>query len=65
MARPAGQARPGEDRQACPLVRGRPRIGVPVAGIGNFIAIGLNYTDHAEETGMAAPAKSRSSSPST
>jgi 2,4-didehydro-3-deoxy-L-rhamnonate hydrolase len=38
-----------------PLVRGRPRIGVPVAGIGNFVAIGLNYTDHAEETGAAAP----------
>jgi 2,4-didehydro-3-deoxy-L-rhamnonate hydrolase len=30
---------------------------VPLAGIGNFIAIGLNYTDHAEETGAAAPAE--------
>jgi 2,4-didehydro-3-deoxy-L-rhamnonate hydrolase len=38
-----------------PLVGGRPRIGVPVAGIGNFVAIGLNYTDHAEETGLAIP----------
>lgn len=38
-----------------PTVRGRPRIGVPVSGIRNFIAIGLNYTDHAEETGAPVP----------
>jgi 2-keto-4-pentenoate hydratase/2-oxohepta-3-ene-1,7-dioic acid hydratase in catechol pathway len=38
-----------------PVVRGRPRLGVPVAGIGNFVAIGLNYTDHAAETGAAPP----------
>jgi 2,4-didehydro-3-deoxy-L-rhamnonate hydrolase len=40
-----------------PAVSGAPRLGVPLAGIGNFIAIGLNYTDHAEETGAAAPAE--------
>jgi 2-keto-4-pentenoate hydratase/2-oxohepta-3-ene-1,7-dioic acid hydratase in catechol pathway len=38
-----------------PLVRGAPRLGVPVAGIGKFIAIGLNYTDHAKETNLPIP----------
>lgn len=38
-----------------PLVRGKPRFGVPVAGIGKFIGIGLNYSDHAAEAGMAIP----------
>ncbi len=38
-----------------PPVRGNPRLGPCVGGVGNFIAIGLNYSDHAAETGMAAP----------
>lgn len=38
-----------------PLVRGAPRLGVPIAGIGKFIAIGLNYTDHAQETNLPIP----------
>jgi 2,4-didehydro-3-deoxy-L-rhamnonate hydrolase len=38
-----------------PAVRGTPRMGCPVAGIGKFIAIGLNYSDHAKEAGMAIP----------
>ena len=38
-----------------PAVRGRPRIGCPVAGIGKFIAIGLNYADHAAEAGLPVP----------
>ena len=38
-----------------PLVRGKPRLGCPVGGIGKFIAIGLNYTDHAKEAGMPIP----------
>jgi 2,4-diketo-3-deoxy-L-fuconate hydrolase len=38
-----------------PLVRGKPRFGCPVAGIGKFIAIGLNYSDHAKEAGMPIP----------
>ncbi len=38
-----------------PLVKGDPRMGCPVAGIGKFIAIGLNYRDHAEEAGMPIP----------
>ena len=43
------------DPASLPLVRGEPRFGVPLAGIGKFIAIGLNYADHAEEAGMAIP----------
>jgi 2-keto-4-pentenoate hydratase/2-oxohepta-3-ene-1,7-dioic acid hydratase in catechol pathway len=40
-----------------PLVRGTPRLGVPYTGIGKFIGIGLNYSDHAAEAGMAVPAE--------
>jgi 2,4-diketo-3-deoxy-L-fuconate hydrolase len=38
-----------------PLVKGKPRMGSPVAKIGKFIAIGLNFYDHAEESGMPVP----------
>jgi 2-keto-4-pentenoate hydratase/2-oxohepta-3-ene-1,7-dioic acid hydratase in catechol pathway len=38
-----------------PAVRGSPRLGVPVKGIGKFIAIGLNYADHAKEAQLAIP----------
>ncbi len=38
-----------------PVVRGRPRLGAPLAGIGKMVCIGLNYTDHAAEVGMALP----------
>ncbi len=38
-----------------PLVRGKPRMGCPINGVGKFIAIGLNYTDHAKEAGMPIP----------
>lgn len=38
-----------------PLVRGRPRFGPCVNKVGNFIAVGLNYADHAAETGAAIP----------
>jgi len=38
-----------------PVVRGRPRLGPPLAGIGKMVCIGLNYTDHAAEVGMALP----------
>lgn len=38
-----------------PLVQGFPRIGPCVAGVGKFICVGLNYTDHAEESGMDVP----------
>jgi 2,4-didehydro-3-deoxy-L-rhamnonate hydrolase len=40
-----------------PLVKGKPRFGSPIANVGKFIAIGLNYTDHAEESGMPIPAE--------
>ncbi len=40
-----------------PLVKGRKRIGTPVANIGNFVCVGLNYTDHAEELNMDLPAE--------
>ena len=38
-----------------PLVEGKPRYGACVGGIGKFICIGLNYADHAAETGAAIP----------
>jgi len=38
-----------------PLVRGKPRMGCPVANIGKFIAIGMNYADHAAESGLPIP----------
>ena len=43
------------DAESLPTVNGKPRFGCPVAGIRNFIAIGLNYTDHAEESGLPVP----------
>ena len=38
-----------------PAVDGDPRLGACVGDIGKFMCIGLNYTDHAEETGMPIP----------
>jgi 2-keto-4-pentenoate hydratase/2-oxohepta-3-ene-1,7-dioic acid hydratase in catechol pathway len=38
-----------------PLVRGNPRIGACVNGVGKFVAIGLNYADHAAESGVPIP----------
>ena len=43
------------DWKTLPLVRGNPRLGVPVAGVGKFIGIGMNYADHAAETGAPVP----------
>ncbi len=40
---------------ALPAVRGNPRLGPCVSKVGNFIAVGLNYADHAAELGMAIP----------
>jgi 2-keto-4-pentenoate hydratase/2-oxohepta-3-ene-1,7-dioic acid hydratase in catechol pathway len=37
------------------LVRGKPRLGVPFTGIGKIVGVGLNYRDHAIETGAAIP----------
>ena len=38
-----------------PVVRGRPRLGCPLTGIGKIVCIGLNYTDHAHEVGQPLP----------
>jgi 2,4-diketo-3-deoxy-L-fuconate hydrolase len=43
------------DPASLPVVSGTPRLGAPLAGIGKFIAVGLNYSDHAAESGMAVP----------
>jgi 2,4-didehydro-3-deoxy-L-rhamnonate hydrolase len=40
-----------------PLVRGRPRLGSPIAKTGNFIGVGLNYADHAKEAGLPVPSE--------
>jgi 2,4-didehydro-3-deoxy-L-rhamnonate hydrolase len=40
-----------------PAVRGKPRFGTPVSGVGKFIGIGLNYSDHAAESKMPIPAE--------
>lgn len=45
----------GIDPASLPLVPGDPRFGAAVGGIGKFICIGLNYSDHAAESGMAVP----------
>jgi 2-keto-4-pentenoate hydratase/2-oxohepta-3-ene-1,7-dioic acid hydratase in catechol pathway len=53
---PASLARlKGIDPRTLPVVAGSPRLGVPVARVGKFIAIGLNYTDHAKESNMPIP----------
>ncbi len=38
-----------------PVVRGKPRLGAPVAQPGHFIAVGLNYVDHATEAKLPIP----------
>lgn len=43
------------DENALPVVSGAPRMGPCVGGIGKFLCIGLNYSDHAAEAGMAIP----------
>ena len=43
------------DRDDLPVVQGTPRIGVPLSGIGKIVAVGLNYADHAKESGMPVP----------
>ncbi len=43
------------DPERLPVAEGEVRYGVPVTGIGKFIAIGLNYADHAREAGLEPP----------
>ena len=45
------------DPESLPLVDGNPRLGPCVAGTGKFICIGLNYSDHAAETGATVPSE--------
>src|SRR5258708_17192584 len=45
----------GLDAANLPAISGKPRIGAPVTGISKFVAIGLNYVDHAKETGNPIP----------
>lgn len=43
------------DTSTLPVINDAPRLGVPVAHVGKYIAIGINYTDHAEEAKMRIP----------
>ncbi len=43
------------DVHSLPAVEGKPRLGIPVAGVRKFIAIGLNYADHAAEANLPVP----------
>ena len=55
---PAGLAKiAAVDPASLPLVDGNPRLGAPVSNITKFVAIGLNYADHAAEAGMAIPSE--------
>lgn len=55
---PAGIARLSSlDLAALPLVEGEPRLGCPIADIRKFIAVGLNFADHAAEANMAIPSE--------
>ena len=45
------------DPTTLPQVEGDPRIGACVGGVSKFMCIGLNYSDHAEESGMEVPAE--------
>src|ERR1700737_603414 len=55
---PAGLAKIAAlDPASLPLVEGSPRLGSPVGGAPQFIAIGLNYPHHAAESGMPIPSE--------
>ena len=55
---PAGLAKLRKIKpETLPLVKGEPRLGVPYTGISKFVAIGLNYSDHAKEAGMPIPSE--------
>ena len=43
------------DPESLPLVEGEPRIGPCVGAVGKFLCIGLNYADHAAESGLTVP----------
>lgn len=43
------------DTEKLPLVNGQPRLGPPIVGTRQFIAVGVNYAQHAQEASMAVP----------
>lgn len=43
------------DIKDLPVVEGKPRLGVPLSGIGKIVCIGLNYSDHVKEVGAQTP----------
>jgi 2,4-didehydro-3-deoxy-L-rhamnonate hydrolase len=43
--------------ESLPLIKTEPRLGVPYIGISKFVAIGLNYSDHAAESGLPIPSE--------
>jgi len=45
------------DPKSFPAVAGQPRMAAPVAGVGKFIAIGLNFADHAAESNLPLPSE--------
>ena len=47
------------DIQKLPLVEDSPRLGIPYLGTGKFLAIGLNFRDHAKETNQEVPTEPR------
>lgn len=57
LARPELARLAALDPASLPLVEGPVRLGVPFTGTRQFIAIGLNYSDHAAEAGMPVPAE--------
>ena len=55
---PAGLAKlQGIDVAGLPTAPAGVRIGAPITGMRNFIAVGLNYEDHARETGRTNPGR--------
>ena len=53
---PAGLAKLRKIKaETLPLVKGEPRLGVPYIGISKFVAIGLNFADHAREANLPIP----------
>src|SRR5258708_2449973 len=58
MPAPRSLARVGGVKpETLPIVRGNPRLGVPYEGITKFVAVGLNYSDHAAESNMPIPSE--------
>lgn len=45
----------GIEVDTLPIVSGSVRMGVPISGISKYICIGLNYSDHAAESGLSVP----------